>query len=106
VKNATLARRFKMGRLPVAAAMQALVRSFPTLRDYPHTDWDPKRFQAWAIAPARCEAARHAARFILTLWNTEVVWRIGRFDAVRAMGTWDGLHRAAFHSWVKDPWWP
>jgi hypothetical protein len=51
-------------------------------------------------------SALHAARFVLALWNSHVDWECGRFDAVRALGTWDQAHRVAFLVWATQPWWP
>ncbi|WAS96383.1 hypothetical protein [Nannocystis punicea] len=31
-------------------------------------------------------------------------WRVGTFDAVTALATWDEAHRAAFLAWAKEPW--
>lgn len=101
-----LANAFKTGGFDNRRAMQALVRSFPSLRDYPYTDWNPKRFQRWALGPRRHDGLLHAARFVLSVWNPTIIWRIGRFDVVTAMSVWDSPHRAAFAAWAKDPWWP
>lgn len=87
--------------------MTSLATSFPTLRNadgvYP---FDARRLSRWCrTSPATTSASRHAARFVLAVWNATTKWSCGRFDAVDALATWDGEHRAAFLEWAKRPWW-
>lgn len=112
--------------------MSDLALSFPTLKDaeglYP---FDATTFDAWACGP-RCHGARLAAQFILAIyhgrigklsdkprktpdkhtwwgvhrWNIDSHWRVGPFDVVGALSTWDAEHRAAFIAWASAPWWP
>lgn len=109
-----------------------LALSFPTLTNADGiTPWDPEKLDAWACGGAS-HGGRLAVQFILAVWhgqmgrlsdkprktpekhnwhgthrwNLDTHWRVGPFDAVRAMGTWDERHRSAYISWLINPWWP
>lgn len=90
--------------------MVDLALSFPTLRNAPLADkygeFDARYFARWADRTLYSSGARHAARFVLMVFNSSTRWKIGRFDLSHAMQTWDGAHREAFVAWAKDPWWP
>jgi hypothetical protein len=49
---------------------------------------------------------KHAARFILEVWNPYDEWPCGKFDWMRAIGVWDEGHRKAFIAWLQDPFYP
>ena len=87
-----------------AGKMTALAALFPSLRDAPGlSPWDPRRLDAWAtVAPN--EAARHAARFVLGVFDDCEPWACGRFDVLRAVRAWDDEHRRAFAGWAILPW--
>lgn len=76
--------------------------------------WDVERLYRWARSSAATPAARHAVRFVISVWNdvalssldAEERTPLGPFNAVEAMASWDHAHRAAFETWVGDPWWP
>jgi hypothetical protein len=101
-----------------------LIRSFPTLRQFAD-DFDidaisdssefSEAFAKWAVGPHMTNASREAARFVLAVWNgwtpcdawwCEGEFSVGKFDAVRAIGCWDSVHRDAFLAWCQDPFWP
>jgi hypothetical protein len=90
--------------------MLRLAGSFPTLAEklgtYPRANWDAGAFAEWTRKAGLCSGARHAAAFVLSVWNPSVRWSVGRFDAHRALAVWDRPHREAFAAWVRDPWWP
>ncbi|MCO5164808.1 MAG: hypothetical protein M9894_27765 [Planctomycetes bacterium] len=88
-------------------AMSALARSFPALHVASGlAPWRPEELEQWACGPVPGSGALHAARFVLSVWNSHADWECGRFDAVRALGAWDQAHRAAFLAWAARPWWP
>lgn len=117
------ARRWPRGDL------EALARSFPTLRDVPARFFETREdhsigftfgegaiaFATWARTQGG--GGRDAALFVLSVWNPADDWRElaglarddgptgGRFDVHRALGNWDPAHRAAFLRWAEDPWW-
>lgn len=86
------------------ARMLRLVRSFHTMARYPHSRWDPLQFQKWAKR-TQGSGGRHAAQFVLAVWNSSHRWSIGPFRAIDAMATWDSQMREAFVAWAKNPWW-
>lgn len=90
------------------ARMVQLARSFPVLQlcAAPLNTWDAKRLARWGRGPAAGSGARHAVRFLLSVWNHHTRWAIGRFDLHGALACWDAGNRAAFLAWAKDPWWP
>ncbi len=93
--------------------------------------FNAEEFARWAESPLS-HGAVYAARFILAVWsgrmgklsdkprktpakdtwfgihrwNLDSHWRVGPFDVVDAMGTWDEHHRAAFVAWAERPWFP
>jgi len=87
------------------ARTRALADTFPTLRGAIKS-WDPQRLARWASSSERCSAARHAARFVLSVWDPYGEWECGPFNLHLALQCWDDKHRAAFLTWVKNPWWP
>lgn len=82
-----------------------LARSFPSLRDCPLERWDAAVFDDWAADVCDDDDARHAARFVLSLWNDAWPWKVGRFDVHRAVRRWDEAHRSVVVLWTKEPWW-
>lgn len=90
-----------------AERMSILAKSFPTLRGARGlAPWDPEALDSWACGPVPGSGAQHAARFVFAVWNSAARWSCGRFDAVRALGSWDRDHQAAFLAWATEPWWP
>lgn len=68
--------------------------------------WDPVKLDRWLrTGPGCTSATRHAALFVLHVWN-QGPWKAGAFDATKAIACWDGRNRAAFLSWAAAPWWP
>ncbi len=90
---------------PYDDRMLALVNSFPTLRGK-FSHWDALVFHDWACGPEPSSGMKHAARFILEVWNPYDEWKCGRFDWQRAIGIWDEGHRKAFIAWLQDPFFP
>lgn len=86
--------------------MLSLVWSFPCLQRCPLTSWDAKKFASWAWEKCHSSGELHAARFILNVWNPKTHWRLGKFDMMRALGTWNANNRRGFLEWARDPWWP
>jgi CheY-like chemotaxis protein len=87
------------------AKLLELARSFPSLRNCPLDRWDAAAFDEWASGRCSSEAARHAARFVLSLWNDQWPWKIGAFDVQEAVRHWDPTHRSVVVHWTLAPWW-
>lgn len=89
--------------------MCSLVLSFPCLRHAVFRNregnWCPITFLRWARRNAYSTGEKHAARFVLRVWNFTVKWSIGKFDVIDALGTWDEGNRRAFVAWAQNPWW-
>lgn len=106
--------------------MTRLCWSFPTLV---HADgvnpWDPERFLRWLLTSgAPGSGARHAAKFVLQVWNSSTDWglwartspekdglgiegaELAPFNVVDALAVWDQDHADAFRTWVHLPFWP
>ncbi len=91
--------------------MMQLVGLFPLLRDHMRDGrllehgWDAGKFDKWATGPAPGSGAMAAACFVLSVWNPSMKWKCGPFNLHRALSCWDEVHRDAFLSWAKRPWW-
>lgn len=82
-----------------------LARSLPCLNRLASINrglWNPNELDAWAIKASSGE--KHAARFVLTVWNQYEQWQCGAFNVFDAVVAWDDVHRGAFVAWVRDPW--
>ncbi len=90
---------------PYADRMLSLVNSFPTLRGK-FSRWDALAFSDWSMSGEPSSGMKHAARFILEVWNPYDEWPCGRFDWMRAIGVWDDGHRQAFIAYLQDPFYP
>lgn len=92
------------------AQMTALAESFPSLRGRAGVrPWDPDVFTAPRAFGVLSSAGKHAARFVVSVWNSDRrVWprRLGVFNVRDAFGTWDDDHRAAFTAWCSSPFFP
>ncbi len=86
--------------------LMELALSFPTLASCPLHAWDAGAFDDWAAEACFDPPARHAARFVLSLWNSDWPWKTGRFDATSAVAAWDRAHRVILVAWTLEPWWP
>lgn len=89
--------------------VETIVNSFPSLRGAPHRmPWSATKFATWArTSPSITSGSHHAACCVLAIWAGESGEFPGlRFDAVRAMGSWDSEHRRAWLTWVANPWNP
>lgn len=97
-------------------AMAALARLFPSMANVDAVDpWDAAALVCWLNSGAPTSGSRHAAMFLLNVWNTDTDWRtqglkvkagFGRFNLGRAMASWDHEHRAACLRWIEAPFWP
>ena len=93
-----------MNRYP---KMTALAGTFPTLATAAGVEpFEQEELDKWAAAGNGGSGARHAARFLLHVFNSNVEWESGPFVLSDAMACWDAHHRAAFVAWCKAPWWP
>jgi len=90
---------------PSPSSVVALAMTFPSLRSAPGLHpWSARTFREWsfgALVSAPMEA-RHAAKFILEVWDGK--YPGSAFRAVDAMTEWDDAHRAAFLAWCRAPW--
>lgn len=97
-------------------AMVALAKRFPSMRGVPGTDpFEVGALVRWLNGPAPTSGSRHAAMFLLHVWNAETDWRefglkvkagYGRFNLGRAVASWDYEHRAACLEWLEAPFFP
>lgn len=84
--------------------LATLARSFPTLRAAEGLEpWDPETFHQWVWSHCG-SGGRHAALFVLSVFNYNAEWDGERFSVVHAMAVWDESHREAFRTWARDPW--
>ena len=87
--------------------MSEFALKFPVLRSAPGVrPWVPEYLVKWISGPAPCEEARHAARFLLWLWDDKKDWGCPAFDVMAALQVWDKDHRTVFLEWANNPWWP
>ncbi len=111
--------------------MEALAQLFPCFRSgsgdrLPGVmPWDPVRLVQSLNAGGCAASVRHAALFLLSVWNNDdwsdrqfcdpplkvrrrkgEIRRIGRFDINDAWACWDREHRAAALAWLINPFWP
>lgn len=109
-----------------AERMRRLCRAFPSLRGVPGADpWDAMHLLAWlCTSGAVTTGSRHAAKFVLQVWNNSTDWaELARkptaeeglgladvefepFNAVQALAVWDTEHDNAFRAWCELPFWP
>jgi hypothetical protein len=81
-----------------------LAAKFPTLQGAPGTSpFDAEDLDKWAARGGTGTGSQHAARFVLAVYNANVKRKCGPFDAVKALGSWDNDHRAAFLHGRKTP---
>lgn len=82
-----------------------LASRFPVLESAPGIkEWDSQKLDEWAATVAST-GERHAAAFVLHVWNCYHDWNVGRFDVMEALRTWDRENAAPFLEWAKDPYW-
>lgn len=81
-----------------------LARQFPTLRFADGLDGEfyPTKLDEWACNGSLSTAARHAARFVLHVYDSRRAWKSGVFNVSDARGAWDSIHRAAFANWFSS----
>jgi len=60
----------------------------------------------WSKTATIPRQARHAARFVLSVWDSTNRWKAGPFNVHDALAAWDDEHREAFAEWAARPWWP
>lgn len=91
----------------IESRMTSLARSFPTLRFAAGVEpFDADALDAWVSGPAGTSGIRHAAAFVVNIWNRHHAWKLGWFDLISALGVLDDDHRNAIQAWMDDPWWP
>ncbi len=96
-----------------------LVRSFHTLVTAPgvgESAIDLDLLDRWASGdpnvytndrgPFPGDGAKNAVRFILNLWDTRRVWRVGQFNVFDAIVSWDAEQCEAWQTWAAGPWRP
>jgi hypothetical protein len=70
--------------------------------------WSASELERWACSSAASDGGRHAARFVLGVWDRrrgDRSWACGTFDFHVAYQAWDDAHRMAFRRWLESPWW-
>ena len=60
----------------------------------------------WSKAATITRQQRHAARFVLSVWDSTNKWKAGPFNVHAALAAWDEDHAGAFAEWARRPWWP
>lgn len=87
--------------------IESLALEFPSLR-LPHVEgvepFDAIKLDRWASGPAPSSGQRHAARFVLSVYNNLAEWECGKFEIALAVGVWDAAHVRAFAEWAREPW--
>ena len=68
--------------------------------------FDAAALDKWTKAGDIPRQGRHAALFVLSVWDSTHRWKCGRFDLHAALAAWDDEHREAFAAWAARPWWP
>ena len=87
------------------ARMTILAKGFQVLTHAPGIDpWDAEKLDEWAASGAN-NAERHAAAFVLHVWNSYGQWQVGRFDVMAALSVWDEVNRKPFIEWAMNPHW-
>jgi hypothetical protein len=87
------------------ARMASLASQFPVLENAPGVNpWDSLRLDEWASGGVS-HSERHAAAFVLHVWNPRHDWKAGRFDVMAALWVWDAENRRPFVEWAKNPHW-
>ena len=87
--------------------MASFARTFPCLAKAAGVKpWDANALDQWAAETPVSHGELVTAQFLLAVWDAASAWRCGRFDLMEALRAWDDQHRAAFLTWVGDPWWP
>ena len=82
---------------------QSLVISF--MLDKPGVmPFNPHRLDESASGASHGE--RCVIQFLLNLWNSDIEWACGTFDALEALSVWDKGQRQPFLQWASNPWWP
>lgn len=90
-------------------AFDALVVAFPSLRALDlgrpgePAGMKVRMLDAWATGPDSSDGARHAASFVLHVYNASYPWKVGDFNFFAALRAWDAYHLAAFRAWSMDP---
>lgn len=83
--------------------LERLAASFHVLRNAPGVQpWDAEALDRWASTLAS-SGERHAARFVLSVYNSTARWRCGPFNVALALSTWDSQGWSAFRAWVNAP---
>jgi len=91
----------------IRSRMTALAVTFPTLEAAPGVDpWDPAALDTWATGGNPGSGARHAAHFLLSVWDPQRRWKSRGLHLHAALQTWDAAHRRAWQAWAAAPWWP
>lgn len=87
------------------ARVTSLANQFYVLKNAPGVaPWDPAKLDEWASG-AVSDGERHAAAFVLHVWNPYGQWHVGRFDVMAALSVWDEGNRRPFAEWAKNPYW-
>jgi len=106
--------------------MVRLSHAFPTLPGVPGTDpWNAMHLLEWlCTSGAVTTGGKHAARFVLQVWNPSTDWgalamkpaadeglglkdvELAPFNVVEALAVWDSDHDRAFREWCELPFWP
>ena len=94
-------------------AMSQLAEAFHSLEGVPGVrPWNVNEFAAWMDRDTCSSAERHAALFVLNVWNPASIAGMAKsypwapFDLQAAYGCWDVHNRGAFLGWADAPWWP
>lgn len=86
--------------------MTRLAESFPALAGKPGVfPWDPDELDGWASSVAS-SGERHAAAFVLGVWNKYAEFKVGRFDLHKSMACWDPGNLRALVAWIQAPFFP
>jgi hypothetical protein len=92
-------------RPTTAQRMQALIDSFPSLRQA-GCRWRGETCHDFAAQARQLVNAydRQAAAFVCYVWNKYEAPKGLRFDFQAALDAWDQPHVEALRAWLRDPW--
>lgn len=90
-------------RLTPDEKAELLCDAFHCLHRKPGTSpFNADELDEWASTVAS-SGERHAARFVLAVYNQYAEWESGPFNVVQAMNAWDDRNREAFRLWAAQP---
>ena len=86
--------------------MEKFAKSFPSLKEAEGlSPWEPYKLCQWGKSYGKGSTELNAVRFVLWIFNPQLLYPCGRFELWEAMLSFEDGDREAFAQWVKSPWW-